>query len=158
MAIRSPLLEMDLKPFILEAVDRLGYFEPSIAPWMTAKMLAAEARGADLARVIDDDWHRHLTTKGLENPQHAVTTTYLRARAAARDHAYRARTMPLLIREPPIFPAIVFCAAPKCPCAAAIILDRTMHRLPPDLPLPGCDNEVCGCSWRTVSKLEIERG
>ena len=158
MAIRSPLLEMDLKPFVLEAVARLGYFEPSIVEWMIAEMLAAEARGTDLSRVMDDDWRRHLTAKGLENPEHAVTTTYRRARARARDHAYRVRTMPLLTREPPIFPAIIFHAAPQSPCAAAVALDRSVHRLPPELPLPGCDREVCGCSWRSVSKWELDRG
>lgn len=157
MTIQSPLVEMELRPFVEEAVIALGYFAPSIAEWMIVKMKAAEARGADLERVIDDDWREHLTPKGKECPLHAVTTTYRRARRAARDHAQRARTMPLLTRDPPIFPAVVFSEAIQDPCAAAHAIDRSLHRLPPALPLPGCDREVCGCSWRAVSKPELER-
>lgn len=155
MAIRSPLLAMDLLPFVSEAVERLGYFRPSITEWMVAKLLAAEARGSDLERVLDDGWQEHLTATGLADPIHAVSVTYRRARAAARDSAYRARTMPLLTREPPIFPGVIFTAALQSPCAAAVALDRSTHRLPQALPLPDCDREVCGCFWRTLSKQEM---
>lgn len=157
MSIKSPLLAMDLRPFVNEAAGKLGYFEPSITEWMVARMLEAEDRGSDLELVLDEGWREHLTNSGLVDPARALSLTYRRARASARDHAYRTRTLPLLTREPPVFPAVMFLAAPNEPCAEAKALDRTVHRFPPELPLQNCDREVCGCSWRTMTKRELEK-
>jgi hypothetical protein len=157
-AIESPLMTMDLEPYVAEAVGALGYFKPDAIVWFVQSMRKAEKRGTDLDRVMDDRWREYLSEAGNADPLHAVTTTYRRARARARDEAQRQRTLPLLKREPPIFPAVIFHKAPQDPCVPASDIDRSVHRLPPELPLPGCDREICGCSWRTVSKWELDRG
>lgn len=41
-------------------------------------------------------------------------------------------------------------------CAAGMGMVGRMLPSGPELPQPGCDREICGCSWRVLTKREAE--
>lgn len=171
--------EIELTPFVEEAVRALGYVDEGAIPWLTSQIaeygnrnngrsIRSAGSRLDKAARVDrglpatgeplslEVWNV-LTAEGRLDPVNRFDNTCWRALNAARRALTRERDLQSLQTMSAIIKGVRFLAAPQDPCPPASALDQQTLREPPHLPLSGCDRDACACSWRTISKFEIDR-
>ena len=162
-----------VRPYAERAIAELGYINPDkldlfvatvIRLWntnprdyywrrevetLTAGELAAFGLGkwARTPRAIIEA----LSVKGLADPERTFETSFWHVLHAARGDMQKRRELAVMYRRDgsrsPLWAGVQFRAAPQNPCAAAVALHDALLQEPPDLPLAGCDREVCACHW-----------
>jgi hypothetical protein len=166
-----PVGLLDIRPFVREAVDALGYFKPDcsddlallfVKMWRekSATMLFyGSAVGKDLtdeeklaagltkARMPRSLW-KILSKKGQLDPCHAAKATTLRMNF----NVMRWRSMQMDAHEAAMSSTIEFRGLSDSSCAAC---RPHMNKIIPrsekyPLPLPDCTAEWCSCRWDTA--------
>lgn len=169
--------EVDLVPFVEEAVRHLGYVEPGSVRWLAGEIavhgnrnngrsireagtrLTKEERLARGVSAVGEPlsaevWNA-LTERGRRDPVLRFDNTCRRALKGARDVLQRERDFRVLRQPHSIFVGAKFSGAVTDRCDAAAALDGIVFPEPPVLPLKGCDREACGCCWRLITKREM---
>lgn len=151
-----------MRPFAEEAARNLGYVDlgklDDFNGWLVALWQSSPESGAfyGTPRPL-----HVLTAKGLTNPNKNLDASFYRAKNAFQRYRQKMRDMSVLFdkngRRISMFPGIEFCAAPQDACSAAQAQNNKLVDLPPDLPMHGCDREVCACGWRLLSSWEMKR-
>ncbi|BBF92381.1 hypothetical protein [Blastochloris tepida] len=172
--------QVDLLPFVREAIEALGLVRPDALDWLAAEIAAAVNRNGGRSireggtRLLPDErlalglpawgdghlsrevWEA-LTDEGRRDPVVAFDDTCARAIRAAQCHLQARRDLRLL-RLGGLMVAVKMSPPPAIGlCAAGMAMAGRLLPEPPALPFSGCDRRVCGCSWRLVDREEAEK-
>jgi hypothetical protein len=97
-----------------------------------------------------------LTAAGRDDPVQSFDDTVSRAIKLARNSAQTLAAARAL--RAGVFAGIKIGPPPGIGvCASGMAMVGKVLDAPPNLPFPGCDRRICSCSWRLVSRWEIER-
>lgn len=170
--------QIDLLPYVREAIDALGFVREESAEWLAAQIAIHADRGAGrgireagarLTKVEREErglpaWNGHLshevwqalTDRGREAPVEHFDDTCGRAVCGARLQLQRERTEKLLRPGGP-FAGVLTSGASDRLCDAGIAHLGEFRPLPPDLPFDGCNRNVCLCGWRAITKTQAAK-
>jgi hypothetical protein len=174
------MAEVEIRPFVEEAISSLGFVRPECADWLAEAIvehanrnhgrsiresgtrLSIDSRTAlGLPRYGDghlstEVWEA-LTELGRQEPVGNFDDTVSRALTNARDAVQKIGDLRFLQKG--AFAGVKIGPAPGIGlCVAGMtMVGRTLPE-PPDLPFRGCDRRYCSCSWRMVTKWELEQG
>ena len=170
---------IDLLPHVLEAVRALGFIRPEAVEWLAGELVsAANKNGGRTIReggtrfdkgertaIGSPAWGDYfsreawgaLTEKGRTDPVVNFDDTCARAIRSAREEAQRLRAYRVLRPGGPFAGAKIGPAPAIGLCAAGMAMVGRVLSEPPELPFPGCTYNVCRCSWRLISKEDMDQ-
>lgn len=162
--MRSPLLDIDLRPFFLDAASALGLIREDSIDWFVAKAHTPSGlwRGPEaIRRDWGHGWISTLTERGMLDPVSSFDDSYWHAISNARRAQRFRKEATILTRgvsDGRFFPAalLTVSAVPEGYCSSSDAMGNKLLSHHPELPWPGCQQRVCRCSWRLVSRTELE--
>lgn len=176
---RQGMAEVEIRPFVDEAISALGFIESKAAEWLAQAIVDHANRNhgrsiresgtrlsisqrLDLGLPIYGDGHLNtevwdaLTTVGRADPVRSFDDTVSRALTNARNAVQKIGALRSLNNG--FFVGVKIGPPPGIGlCAAGMAMVGKVISAPPDLPFPGCDRRYCSCSWRCVTRWESEQ-
>jgi hypothetical protein len=127
---------------LAEAIDALGYYRPDALEQLLAMYRAAWPKGLSSTLFRTGDIEPLLTEKGLADPAHAQKATFLRSSFNLDRERFDGQRLEGAT-------GFRFWARAEWLCDEARQLDQTEVTLSGKwaLPMPGCRQEWCPCSW-----------
>jgi len=148
--MKSPLIDMDLRPYFQEAVDKFGLIKAEFIDWMIAQAFTDDGKeiGADTIRYRNKStWGDCLTLLGAADPIRSFDDTFWYAIGKARRDSNKASDASIMAR-PSTFAGILTCGpTPPGYCRAGEAMANRVLSTHPDLPYSGCEQRCCRCSW-----------
>lgn len=176
---RQGMAEVEMRPFVDEAISALGLVHLECADWLAeaivehanrnhgrsiresgTRLSTAQRLALGLPKYGDghlsvEVWEA-LTELGREDPVRSFDDTVVRALSNARNTVQKIGALRSLRNG--FFAGVKIGPAPGIGlCAAGMAMVGKVLPEPPDLPFPDCDRRYCGCSWRSVTRWELQR-
>lgn len=146
---------LDLRPFVVEAIEALRLVRPEAIDWLTAEIGRAQNRTLGRAiREASQDWHSALTDRGLEDPIASFDDTCQRALSNCRRRAEQISIEHLLdgSRSGSLWAGTRVKYLPHRACAAIKAREQSIDSQPITLPIAECTEQVCGCFYELLTK------
>ena len=170
---------LDVEPFVREAARALGYVREDCVEWLAAEIARCfneghidyciRRAGTELSKEekkalglrTNTRFSREvascLTEKGLQDPLRNFETTCLRIMHGLFHAANKRIYQRMANHKYPIITGLEFREGHISPCKRAQQLNGKIFPIgeQSDLPLTGCDSEVCYCTYLMVSKRKL---
>jgi hypothetical protein len=148
--MKSSLIDVDLRPYFHEAVDKFGLVKAEYIDWIIAQAFTEDGKGigADTIRYKNKStWQDCLTPLGGSDPVTSFDDTFWYAIGKARRDSNKASDTAIMAR-PSTFAGILT-SAPTPPgyCRVGEAMANRVLSTHPDLPYSGCEQRCCRCSW-----------
>jgi len=148
-----------VRPYAKRAIDQLGYLDPECLDVFIEILIENWNRGPKNGHYHLMNW---MTEKAACRQKAAYEVSFWHVLNAARRDLKKKRELGVIYRRDgsrsPLWAGFRFSAAPQKPCAPAVALNGALLEDHPDLPLQGCDREVCSCWWSMITARELKKG